>query len=86
MRKCGTVWYKGIYKVTETESETVGEIQTFRRLINELYPVGIVSIVSDTWDYWKVLTEYAPLLKDEIEARQAITDPDGNELAVWSDN
>jgi len=45
------------------------EIGTFRRLITELYPSGIVSIVSDTWDLWKVLDEYAPALKNEIEAR-----------------
>lgn len=46
------------------------EVDTFRRLITELYPTGIVSIVSDTWDYWKVLTEYAPALKAEIMGRQ----------------
>jgi nicotinamide phosphoribosyltransferase len=34
------------------------EIQTFRRLINDVYPTGIVSIVSDTWDFWKVITLY----------------------------
>lgn len=45
------------------------EIETFRRLVTELYPAGIVSIVSDTWDLWKVLDEYAPALKAEIEAR-----------------
>ncbi len=45
------------------------EIATFRRLINEVYPSGIVSIVSDTWDFWKVITEYLPILKDEILAR-----------------
>lgn len=45
------------------------EIETFRRLITEIYPSGIVSIVSDTWDLWKVLDEYAPALKTEIEAR-----------------
>lgn len=45
------------------------EIETFRRLITEIYPAGIVSIVSDTWDLWKVLDEYAPALKAEIEAR-----------------
>lgn len=42
------------------------ELGTFRRLITELYPSGIVSIVSDTWDFWKVLTEYTVTLKDEI--------------------
>lgn len=45
------------------------EIATFHRLITEVYPAGIVSIVSDTWDFWKVLTEYAPALRKEIEAR-----------------
>jgi nicotinamide phosphoribosyltransferase len=46
------------------------EIDTFRRLITKLYPKGIVSIVSDTWDFWKVITEYASELKDAILARE----------------
>jgi nicotinamide phosphoribosyltransferase len=45
------------------------EIGTFRRLIAELYPSGIVSIVSDTWDFWQVITEFALELKDDILAR-----------------
>ena len=45
------------------------EIETFRRLITQVYPKGIVSIVSDTWDFWKVMTEYLPTLKPEILAR-----------------
>lgn len=45
------------------------EIGTFRRLINETYPEGIVSIVSDTWDFWKVVTEYLPALKHDILSR-----------------
>ncbi len=47
-----------------------GEVSTFRRLINDLYPTGIVSVVSDTWDFWKVVTEYVSLLKEEILARE----------------
>lgn len=31
------------------------ETETFRRLIEDIYPKGIVSIVSDTWSYWDVL-------------------------------
>ncbi len=46
------------------------ELETFRRLICEVYPKGIVSIVSDTWDLWKVLTEYLPKLKTEIINRE----------------
>jgi nicotinamide phosphoribosyltransferase len=45
------------------------EIATFDRLISELYPNGIVSIVSDTWDFWKVITEFLPQLKSKILAR-----------------
>lgn len=44
------------------------EIGTFSRLM-EIYPTGLLSIVSDTWDFWKVLTEYAPALKDKIMGR-----------------
>ncbi|WP_407556643.1 nicotinate phosphoribosyltransferase [Winogradskyella sp. 4-2091] len=47
----------------------LGEQETFKRLITEVYPNGIVSIVSDTWDLWKVLTEYLPNLKNEVLAR-----------------
>lgn len=46
------------------------EVGTFRRLITELYPSGIVSIVSDTWDFWNVITKTASTLKDEILARK----------------
>jgi len=42
------------------------EIETFRRLVSEVYPTGIVSIVSDTWDFWQVLTDYLPQLKETI--------------------
>ena len=45
------------------------EFSVFKRLITELYPTGIVSIVSDTWNLWKVLSEYLPALKNEIMAR-----------------
>lgn len=46
------------------------EIETFRRLIEDTYPTGVVSIVSDTWDFWKVITQYSAQLKDKILARQ----------------
>lgn len=53
------------------------EIETFRRLISTLYPSGVISIVSDSWDFWKVITEYAKTLKQDILNRQ----PDGLGLA-----
>lgn len=45
------------------------EVGTFKRLITETYPNGIVSIVSDSWDFWKVIGEYSATLKPEIMAR-----------------
>jgi len=45
------------------------EIGTFRRLITKVYPKGVVSIVSDTWDFWQVITRFAEELKPEIMAR-----------------
>lgn len=44
------------------------EIETFKRLLN-LYPAGILSVVSDTWNLWDVLTKYLPQLKEQILAR-----------------
>ena len=46
------------------------ELETFRRLIEDVYPSGIASIVSDTWDLWLVLTEYLPALRDKVLARE----------------
>jgi nicotinamide phosphoribosyltransferase len=44
------------------------EVETFRRLL-ETYPTGILSVVSDTWDLWRVCTEHLVTLKEEILAR-----------------
>ena len=45
------------------------EYETYRRLIEDTYPTGILSIVSDTWDLWKVITEILPKLKSSIMSR-----------------
>ena len=45
------------------------ELQTFRRLISVNYPAGIVSIVSDTWDFWEVITGFTKKLHKEITSR-----------------
>jgi len=41
------------------------ELETFRRLITD-YPSGVISIVSDTWDFWNVITTTTLELKEEI--------------------
>lgn len=45
------------------------EIETYRRLIEDIYPTGILSIVSDTWDLWYVLNNIIPSLKLQILSR-----------------
>jgi len=63
-----------VFSVPATEHSVMcsgskeGEINTFKRLL-ETFPTGILSVVSDTWDLWKVLTEYIPQLKEDILAR-----------------
>ncbi|QUJ67890.1 nicotinate phosphoribosyltransferase [Photobacterium sp. GJ3] len=47
-----------------------GEIEFFRYLMREQSPTGILSVVSDTWDFWKLVTDYLPQLKEEIMARE----------------
>ena len=61
------------------------EINTFERLITEVYPNGIVSVVSDTWDFWQVITVFLPQLKDKILARNGklVIRPDsGNPVKI----
>lgn len=45
------------------------EYKAYKRLITEVFPKGILSIVSDTYDYWNVITNILPMLKDEIMNR-----------------
>lgn len=45
------------------------ELETFRRLICDAYPSGILSVVSDTWNLWNVVANILPALKDKILSR-----------------
>lgn len=65
-------------------AEVLGEKELFRRII-EMYPTGFVSIVSDTFDLWQVLTEFLPAFKREILARdgRVVIRPDsGNPVDI----
>lgn len=46
-----------------------GEIETFERLLDN-FPDTILSVVSDTWNLWQVVTVYLPKLRDKILARK----------------
>lgn len=45
------------------------EEELLERLITEVYPSGIVSVVSDTYDFWNLINHYLYALKDKIMAR-----------------
>ncbi len=47
-----------------------GELEIFDRLITQIYPAGILSVVSDSFNLWDVLTKYMVVLKDKIMARE----------------
>lgn len=49
------------------------EYYAFKRFITEVYPEGFVSIVSDSFDFWKVVEETLPRLKEDIMNRDGKT-------------
>jgi len=61
------------------------EYEAYKRIITEIHPNGFVSIVSDTYDFWKVITETIPSLKEEIMNRngRVVIRPDsGNPVDI----
>lgn len=67
---------------------TVGEREMFSRLL-DLYPTGIVSVVSDTFDLWNVLTTILPELHDKVLGRDGklVIRPDsGNPVDILTGN
>lgn len=47
----------------------LAETASLHRLLTEVYPTGIFSYVADSFDFWRVISEIAPKLKDKIMAR-----------------
>ena len=65
--------------------EPTGELDLLRRLLTEVSPTGVLSMVSDTWDLWKMLTVYLPALKEVIMKREGklVSRPDsGNPVKI----
>lgn len=56
------------HSVSTTKIFTVGEQQMIADWL-KIFPKGILSIVSDTFDLWKLITEYLPANKEAIMAR-----------------
>lgn len=67
-----------VYGLTSTEHSVMttdfaingNERETYRRLLAEVYPNTSFAAVSDSYDYWHVLTEILPSLRPEIEAHK----------------
>lgn len=53
----------------------------FKTMISEVYPQGFVSIVSDGYDYWKMISDVIPSLKDIIMNRdgKVVVRPDSGD-------
>lgn len=45
------------------------EVKAYKRLMKEVFPSGVLSIVSDTYDYWNLIVNILPKLKEHILAR-----------------
>ena len=58
------------YDETHTDLQRLAEIAYIWYLVTELYPTGIVSIVSDSYDFWYLMEYGIQVLKPAIEARQ----------------
>ena len=59
----------GILSVDNEDLEN-GEATFLARVLEEYYPKGIVSYVADSYDFWSVITEILPSLKEEIMNRE----------------
>lgn len=61
------------------------EKELLKHLLENVYPTGIFSVVCDTWDFLKVVTEYLPELKEVILNRNGklVVRPDsGNPVDI----
>ena len=56
------------HSVSTTKIFTVGEQQMLSDWMDE-FPDGILSVVSDTFDLWQLITQFLPALKDKIMGR-----------------
>ena len=60
------------------------DMEYLRRMLSEVHPSGIVSIVSDGYDFWHVLGTVVPSLKKEILARKG--GPVGDKVVIRPDS
>jgi len=59
----------GFAAMNVDEQRFFSELEFLRKYVTQIYPDGIVSYVADSYDYWALVTEILPLLKEEIMER-----------------
>lgn len=65
---CGNTEHAVMTANAEPGEDGMDESATIRRLL-DIHPTGILSVVSDSYDYWKMLTETLPAFKKDIMER-----------------
>lgn len=78
-------WCKDAADNSEDAFRCYGEYLYLKRLMIEIYPVGLFSAVMDTFNYFRNLTVILPKLKEEIMQREGkvVVRPDsGNPLNI----
>lgn len=50
-----------------------GEFECYRHILEDVFPKGPISMVADSYDYFRVLTDFLPKLKDIIMKRDGTT-------------
>lgn len=68
VREGGWYWFKPNPKITKEQAQSLGEQQMIADWL-KIFPKGILSIVADTFDLWKLITEYLPANKEAIMTR-----------------
>lgn len=64
---------KGTPSTEHSIAESFGqerELEYLERTATKIRPSGTLSMVSDTWDLWKVITHYLPQLKEQFLERK----------------
>jgi nicotinamide phosphoribosyltransferase len=69
-------------KLAPNEKLFFGEVNYFLNLL-KVYPTGLLSVVSDTWNLWEVCTKILPMIKSEVLARDGklVIRPDSGDPA-----
>lgn len=58
------------FNMSQGMNEEEAEFEMIRHFVQDRYPAGIISMIADTKDYWRYVTEFLPRLKDVIMNRE----------------